>query len=61
MSCGLPLKEESRSIPQVTNPGQNGNQQMFVLCDWMGKEWGTGTYSSPKESPDRERKNIGAK
>ena len=35
---GQGLKEESRSIPKVTNPGQNGNQQMFVLCDRMGKE-----------------------
>ena len=26
---------------------------MFVLCDRMGKDWGTGTYSCPNESPDR--------
>ena len=34
---------------------------MFVLCDQMGKEWGTGTYSSPNESPDMGRKKIEAK
>ena len=49
------------SIPQVTNPGQNGNQQMFVLYDRMGKELGTGIYSSPNDSPDRGRKKIEAK
>ena len=35
--------------PEVTNPGQKGNGKMFVLCDRMGKEWGTETYSSPNE------------
>ena len=43
------------------NPGQNANQQMFALCDRMGKEWGTGTYSSPNKSPYRGRKKIEAK
>ena len=42
--------------PEVTNPGQNGNQQMFAFCDRMGKELGIGTYSSPNESPDRGRR-----
>ena len=42
--------------PEVTNPGQNGNQQMFVLSDRMGEEPGTGTYSSPNESPDGEER-----
>ena len=26
-------KEESRSIPQVINPGQSDSQQMFAFCD----------------------------
>ena len=34
---------------------------MFVLGDWMGKEWDTGTYSSPNESPDRGGKKMEAK
>ena len=41
--------------------GQNGNGQMFVLYDGMGKKWGTGTYSSPKESPDRGKNKMEAK
>ena len=44
-----PLKEESRSIPLVINPGQNENQQMFVLCHRIGIEWNTGTYNSPNK------------
>ena len=28
---------------------------MFVLGDRMGKEWDTGAYSSPNESPDWEK------
>ena len=31
---------------------------MFALCDQMGKEWGIGTYSSPKESPGKGRKRL---
>ena len=30
-------------------------------CDWMGKEWGTETYSSPNELPDGGRKKMEAK
>ena len=41
--------------------GQKGHVQMFVLYDRMGKEWGTGTYSSPNESPDRGREKMEAK
>ena len=41
---------------EVTNPSQNGSQQMFALCDWMDKEWGIWTYSCPNESPDRGRR-----
>ena len=47
--------------PEVTNPGQNGNKQMFVLGDRKGKEWDTGTYSSLNESPDRGGKTMEAK
>ena len=52
------LTVKNRNVGQfltagVTNPGQNESQQMFALCDWMDKEVGIWTYSSPNESPDR--------
>ena len=34
---------------------------MFVLGDPMGKEWDTGTYCSPNESPDGGRKKMETK
>ena len=54
----LTVKRVIRNVGQflaaeVTNPGQNESQQMFALCDWIDKEVGIGTYSSPYESPDR--------
>ena len=54
----LTVKRGIRTVGQflaaeVTNPGQNESQQMFAFCDWMDKEGGIGTYSSPNESPDR--------
>ena len=41
---------------EVANPGQNGSQQMFALCDRRDKEWGIWTSSSPNESHDRGRR-----
>ena len=39
---------------EITNPGQNESQQMFVLWDWMDKEGDIlDRDSSPNESPDR--------
>ena len=54
----LTVKRGTRAVGQflaaeVTNPGQNKNQQMFALCDRMGKEGDTHRDSSPNESPDR--------
>ena len=54
----LTVKRGIRTVGQflaaeVTNPGLNESQQMFVLCDRMDKEEGRGTYSSPNESHDR--------
>ena len=53
------VKKRNRNIGQflaaeVTNPGQTESQQMFALCDRMDKEGIYWTYSSPKQSPDRE-------
>ena len=55
------IKRGIRTVGQflaakVTNPGQNESQQMFALCDWMDKEGGIGTYSSPNESPNRRKR-----
>ena len=57
----LTVKKRNRNVGQflaaeVTNPGQNESQQMFALCDRMDKEVGIWTYSSPKKSPDRVKK-----
>ena len=53
----LTVKRGIRNVGQflaaeVTNPGQNESQEM-LHCEWMDKEGGIGTYSSPNESPDR--------
>ena len=55
----MTVKKRNRNICQflaaeVTNPGQNESQQMLALCDRMDKEGIHWTYSSPKQSPDRE-------
>ena len=57
----LTAKKRNSNVGQFltaeeTNPGQNGSQQMFALCDRMDKEWGIWTYSSPNELPDRGRR-----
>ena len=57
----MTVKRDNVGQSEVTNTGQIGNQQMFVLCDRMGKEWGAGTYSSTNESPDVGRKKMKAK
>ena len=55
----MTVKKRNRNIgpfltTEITNPGQNESQQMFSLCDRMDKDGIYWTYSSPKQSPDRE-------